>query len=39
MICSINAQGVLDLSIFSWVFLHPVFPAVDIEKPGRVSRF
>jgi hypothetical protein len=32
MTCSLKAQGVLDLSIFSWVFQHPVITGVDIEN-------
>jgi hypothetical protein len=36
---SIKAQGVLDLSTFSWIFQHTVFPEVDIEIPVSVSGF
>jgi hypothetical protein len=31
--CSFKSQVILDLSIFSWVFLHPVVPGVGTEKP------
>jgi hypothetical protein len=35
--CSFKSQNALDLSIFSWVFQHPVVPGVGIEKPVWVS--
>jgi hypothetical protein len=37
--CSFKGQGVLDRSIFSWVFQHLVILGVDIEKLFWVSSF
>jgi hypothetical protein len=37
--CSFKPQGVLGLSIFSWVFQHSVLLGVDTEKPVCVGGF
>jgi hypothetical protein len=37
--CSFKAQGVLDLSIFSWVFRHPMASGVDSKKLVWVNGF
>jgi hypothetical protein len=37
--CFFKAELVLELSIFSWVFQHPVVPEADIEKLVWLSGF